>query len=60
MKMNEKVVLVCLGKRTREVTFSPPPDESDVKALERVIREVFMDLDLKSNSQLILKVLLAR
>ena len=51
-----KVVLVFLRNRTREVKFSTLPEDSDVKALDRAVREVFADLELNPHSKLILKV----
>ncbi len=53
----EKVVLVCLGNRTREVRFCGRACQDDVEALEHAVLERFADVgSLKKSSQLILQV----
>ena len=46
----DQLVLVFLGNRSREVTFSPLPDECDRIALDGA--KGFKDLELKTNSAL--------
>ena len=52
----EKVVLVCLQSRTREVRFSPSDDADDLTVLEKAIRDVFSDLSVLQAYQLVIQV----
>ena len=54
----EKVVLVSLGNRNREVRYSPGSgDASEISCLERAIRVTFKDVaTLLPSSELIIQV----
>ena len=54
--METKKVLVCFGARNREVKFTSSPETTDMRSLDKAIREVFKDIPVVTlDSRLVLQ-----